>query len=138
MALEVTGETATGLGVLLAAVLSAGKYFRMQRADAAQTDANIAGSNAAKAANEHMEALQRQVQNLNTASIQAANDINALKGEIAQLRAGYLPAVMMLPTITLCANCGERHQNTLDYVISHLQTMAPPPSHPADHDHASP
>jgi hypothetical protein len=123
--MEISSETGAGIVGVIAAILGAGKYYRMQKTESASASANVAESKKDETTSAAMELMQKQISELNTASIRATNDINLLRDEIAKLRAGYLPAVMMLPTIKLCEVCGPKHQETLDFVISHLQEMAP-------------
>jgi hypothetical protein len=138
MAFEVSTEVATGLITAILAALGTGKYVRSQKSDAAETKASVAESSSRESASKSLEIMQKQISELNTASIKTTNDINKLMEEIAKLRSGYIPAVMMLPTIKLCDICAPKHQDTLNYVITHLETMAPKnrlSDHDQEHDH---
>lgn len=124
-ALDTGFKTLFGLFAIVATFLGGGKLIRINRADSATTDANVASVKAEEAAANSVASevarlsalVKEQGQKIDLMSQQ----IQELKEELGRVHNGRTTALKLLRKIDLCAKCDAQFAVLLETAITSLE-----------------
>lgn len=124
--MDATAKGLIQLFVLLTAFLGGGKVIRVNRADAANTDANVAATKTEEAAansiTSEIARLSALVKEYGTKIEALTTQVQALKEELNKVHSGRATALVLLRNIKLCGTCVDQYGVLLQTAIEALDS----------------